>query len=195
MQRGIAALKKELRGRIASKAASLPLEYRLVANNQIKKNVYSLPEYKQADTIITFVSVEAEPDTRDIIEAALAEGKRVAVPRLLDNNDMEACIIKNLDELQAMRYSLYEPPAGTPVLNPNEAGLIMVPCLACDERGGRIGHGKGYYDRFLDRLNVPTACLCYSLLLQKKLPQMPHDHLMDIVISENGIIRTDENKK
>lgn len=198
------AAKKALRGAVQRQAAALPPDYLAEADIKITARLLSLPAYRAAQCIFCYVSVEGEPDTRELLTEAFAAGKSVAVPRCLGGGIMEAVPIRSLEDLtEAGAYGIPEPDKGLPALSDEAAvfDLCIVPCVACDREGRRLGHGMGYYDRFLEREVAArgTACrapeglkivsLCYERLLQERIPTESHDRPLDAVLSEVALYR------
>ena len=189
MNAGINAEKKSLRRELLSVLRSIPDAERLISDAAIRRQIENLSRYKQAGRLFVFIGVDWEVDTRPLIAEALAEGKRVAVPRCLPGGVMQACLICGLGDLQKVPpLGLWEPAEGAPVLPPDEIDLALIPCIACDRSGRRLGQGGGYYDRFLKDGAFLKAALCREALLQEALPAEEHDIIMDVVITERQSI-------
>jgi 5-formyltetrahydrofolate cyclo-ligase len=159
-------------------------------SGEIAERVFTLPEYKAAKTIFTFIGVDSEVDTRPIIQRAILEGKRVAVPRTFGKGIMVPCEIMGLHDLIPGRYGIPEPQDDAPEVLLGEGDLILVPCLACDLEGMRIGHGAGYYDRLLAGSKAFKAILCFDALVVEDIPYDEHDIRSDMVITEKRLART-----
>ena len=159
-------------------------EYRSEASREITRQVLALPEWKEAATVMAYWSLETEPDTRELMETALREGKTLLLPRCLDAARMAALPVKNLAEVKEGKMGIPEPetPAdGTAVPEPD---LILVPCVAAAPHGARLGHGAGYYDRFLAEHPARAVCLCFRALLRGDIPAEETDIITDLVITE-----------
>lgn len=177
--------KKTLRRELLSVLRALPEAERLLSDAGICGRAAELPRYKQAGSLFVFVGLGWEVDTRPLVEGALAAGKQVAVPRCLPGRVMEACLIRSLEDLrQVPPLGLWEPAAMSPALPPGEIDLALIPCVACDKTGRRLGQGGGYYDRFLRDTGFVKAALCREALLQEALPAEDHDVRMDVIITE-----------
>ncbi len=134
-------------------------------------------EWQQAGVILCFVPLPTEPDISPALEQALAEGKVLAVPRVLGEGRMEWVRISGLHELRPATYGIREPDSGT-VLDPAQLpadSLVLVPCLAADRQGVRLGRGGGYYDRFLAQYKGRKLLVCPAALLADSLPRDPWD--------------------
>jgi len=154
----------------------------------------SLPEFAAAGTVLFYVDVRAEVRTRHALPAALATGKKIVVPWCNEDGELELFLLDSMDELELGMYSILEPKAelrrlAEKVVRPEELDLIMVPGVAFDERGGRTGHGKGYYDKLLEhcRLNCPLVALAFDCQMFAEIPMQSHDVFMDRVITESAI--------
>ena len=140
--------------------------------------------------LFCFVGTEMEPDTLLILRDALSSGRTVAVPRCLGAGQMEARIIHTLDELHAGRFGIPEPPSNAPLLPREQIGFAVVPCLCCGLDGSRLGHGGGYYDRYLANASFPWAVLCPAALLYEQIPTDTFDLKAPVLITETRTIRS-----
>ena len=150
----------------------------------------ALPSYRSASVVLWYVSMPAELATGVAIEAALEEGKQVVVP-WCDGEDLGLWRLASMDELEPGTWGIPEPPAdrrGEPARRaaPEAIDLVVVPGLAFDTRGRRLGHGKGYYDRLLVRTRAVRAGLCFDAQVFLEVPAGPHDVLMDWLVTERG---------
>ena len=180
--------KAALRREIAARQMEWTPAYLRASDAAIVRRVLALPAWAEAAWVFAYVSVRREPDTRALIRAALAAGKRVAVPRCLGDGLMEAREIHSLDALEPAAFGLLEPGADAPRVAPEALDLALVPCVGADRQGRRLGHGAGYYDRFLRDLRAARVCLCRSAALLEAAPAEPHDVRMDWIICEDGTI-------
>ncbi|HJD20433.1 MAG TPA: 5-formyltetrahydrofolate cyclo-ligase [Candidatus Gemmiger faecigallinarum] len=142
------------------------------AGQAIAVRLFARPEWRQAGAVFCFVSLPSEPDTTPILRRALAEGKRLYVPRMLGGGRMELVEICSLDSLRPNAFGIREPAAG-PVLEPDAPGpdmLAIVPCLAASKDGVRLGRGGGYYDRFLAGFPGRALLACPGRLVFDALP-------------------------
>ncbi len=174
--------KQEIRREIREKAAGLPASYYARAGAEIRRLVEESEAYRKARTVMMYVSRGAEPDTRELAENALRAGKTVLLPRCEDRFRMTALPWNGRDPLIPGRFGIPEP-AGEAETAP-EPELILVPCVAATAGGKRLGHGKGYYDRFLREHPAPTMCLCFRAFLLPDLPEEETDIRMRQVITE-----------
>ena len=158
----------------------------------ILRNLLALPEYAACGLLLTYVSVGGEPDTREVIRLALKSGRAVAVPRCYEDRDELAFYrIDSLESLARGRFGLLEPaPDESRLLGRAPGGLCLLPGLSFDRGGGRLGYGRGFYDRFLAEYDGITAGLCHSPLLSgRKLPCGPYDIPARLVVTDRETIR------
>ena len=181
--------KKALRREIKAAVAALDEDYTKEADRRIFRYVAGLPEYEQADTLFCFVGTISEIDTAPILQDALRQGKRVGVPKCTARGIMEVREIRSLQDLEAGNYGIMEPGAHAPVIQPGEINLAVVPCMSCSSDGRRLGYGGGYYDRYLGSTRAVKAVICRGRIMRGDIPVEPHDQIMDMVISENGVRR------
>lgn len=153
----------------------------------------SLPEYARAGTVLLYVHVRSEVRTREFLAEALAEGKRVLVP-WCQGDELELFHLEDLSELGPGVFGLLEPRAELRQQPGKRRGIAevdvaIVPGVAFDRQGGRLGHGKGYYDRLLRRARPETllAGVCFESQLVPEVPMGPRDVRMHRVITETAV--------
>ena len=183
----IKALKKELRSRCRERSAALTEAYRGKADTAIREAILKADIWQRAQSVFVYVSMWAEPDTRALIEDALAAGKAVYVPLCCPDHTMKAVRIHSLDELHPGTLGIPEPLEGGESAAPGEIDLALVPCMSASRSGARLGHGAGYYDRFLALHRCPALCLCYEEMLSDEIPADEYDVRMDAVVTEKGV--------
>ena len=189
----ISAAKDNMRKEIRAILSSLPEEYFRQSDSVITHIVSTLPEFLKAKTVFIYVSVGHEPDTYGIIGTALDFGKIVLVPRCGDAPNMESVRIQSPGELSPGMYGIPEPRAALPSVNPSEIDLAVIPCVAADFTGGRLGHGAGYYDAFLGRVSCTKLCLCRGAAVVNSVPTGSSDIPADIVVTESGAVFCNPN--
>ncbi len=170
-----------------ARVRELDNDYKLSASNEIQRLVKDLPEFRKASFVFTYVSVNNEPNTYGIIAAALNQGKRVCVPKCYGKGRMELREITSLSDLRPGFYNIPEPKDSCPYIRSDQPDLCIIPAISCSHSGLRIGHGAGYYDRFLQDVSAPFIALCFEKMTSEEIPVEPHDITMDMVITENGI--------
>lgn len=143
----------------------------------------SLEQVKGAKALLLFYGVGNEPDTRGLILTLLEAGKKVALPRCLAGGEMEARWVTGLAGLVPNRFGIPEPGEDCPPARREELDVILVPNLCCDREGYRLGHGGGYYDRYLAGYGGFTVALCPREWLADRLPREEHDRPVDRVVT------------
>ncbi len=184
---GLEQKKRILRRAYAEKAA-LQTEAELsAASRQIAARVLRLPVWQRASSVFVYVSMPGEPATSALIDAALHVGKRVFAPRCRGRGQMDAVEIFSRADLLPGAFGIPEPVKALPAADPAVLDLAIVPCVCAGRDGRRLGHGAGYYDRFLCAHPICAVCLCFESLLTDGLPAGPLDVIMDAVITEKGV--------
>jgi len=162
-------------------------------SRQICEKFVALDEFARSQTVMVYIDVRTEVRTRNNLPEMLASGKRIVVPYCVDGL-LELFLLENMDELAIGMYKILEPkpelreqPAKR--IDVSELDLIMVPGVAFDARGGRMGHGFGYYDKLLEhaRAETPLVALAFECQLFPEIPTQAHDIFMDKIITERTI--------
>lgn len=184
-------MKKALRKEYLALRNSKPQEELLESSKKIVDNLYSVPEFIKAETIMVYVSFRGEVDTLSLIKQLLEQKNHVCVP-LCNSTDstMTAREIKDFSDLSSGSYGILEPDKASPVVHAQNIDFIVVPGCVFSENGHRIGYGKGYYDRFLCNTNAFSCGLCYDFSLLKTIPHEKTDVKLNMIITQNNIIRT-----
>ena len=194
--------KNILRRRYAEVRTSLSPEDRANAEAAIYEALFSLPAWREASVICGYISVRGELNTRPILERAALEGKTVALPVTITDTREGRMIFRalpggDLGRLAPARFGIPEPDEGCLTLTNTEftRALVLVPALAFDGDGYRLGYGGGYYDRFLQGLSeagipVTTVGLAYGVCVTNTLPHEIHDIPVHFIIDERRIIST-----
>jgi 5-formyltetrahydrofolate cyclo-ligase len=153
----------------------------------------ALPAYQAARTVLFYIDVRSEVRTRHSLPTALQHGKRIVVPYCV-NNELELFLLASMEELTIGMYKILEPRPELRALPGkqvavSELDLIMVPGVAFDRTGARMGHGFGYYDRLLEhaRPETPLVALAFECQLFPQIPTQAHDIFMDQIITETTI--------
>ena len=142
--------------------------------------------FEQAGSIMAYAAIPPEVDLSPVLEKILTAGKTLVLPRCEQDGVMTARRIEDLSQLVPGAFGILEPKPETPVVAAAEIALILVPGLAFDRFGRRLGRGKGYYDRFLAAFHGKTIGICGQLV--QEIPVEQHDITMDAVAVDRGII-------
>ncbi|MBO5867581.1 MAG: 5-formyltetrahydrofolate cyclo-ligase [Oscillospiraceae bacterium] len=175
--------KKALRNYIKEKKRVMTEEEICAASAKLAELFLASDAYKAAKTIYGYLPYNQEVRTVPMLEQALRDGKRVAVPKVY-GDEMRFIYMTDLTQVEKGYAGIPEPLADAPVADDPEA-LVLMPGLAFDKEGHRIGYGGGFYDRFLaEEPNHPTVALCYSFQILPQLPTEEFDIPVDCVIYE-----------
>ena len=187
----VATEKQRLREERLAARETLSEKERVRLNDCITQKLLASPEYAEAITVLTYVSVSSEVSTRMFIECALRDGKTVAVPRCLPGHCLEFVAIASLEQLVAAPFNLLEPVKELPAVTEDQKNnsICIVPALLVDTKGYRLGYGAGFYDRFLSTYPGKKICLAYQQSLSRTtLPHTAFDVAVDVVITESEVL-------
>ena len=175
--------KKALRREIGAKKSALTPEEIGRRSAILADRLFETEAYRACRSLYAYLSFNQEVRTNPIIERAWADGKRVAVPKVI-GRDMVFIWLDSFDRLGPGFYGIPEPMENGPVADDGTA-LVLMPGLAFDPEGRRVGYGGGFYDRFLSREpNHPLVALCYDFQLFDRLEVEAHDIPVDVVITD-----------
>ncbi len=184
--------KSRLRAEVIRRRDAIPLEVRKAKDRMIQERLSGLAEYRNAGTVMLFASFRTEVDTMPIIADALMQGKRVVLPKVDSaKKELRLYNIRSVDELTPGYMGIPEPGVveGREV-TPEELELIVMPGVAFDERGGRLGYGGGYYDRLIAglRRRPPLVAVAYEEQIIREVPVADHDIRVDRIVTDRRVI-------
>jgi 5-formyltetrahydrofolate cyclo-ligase len=184
-------LKKAIREQAHANRTSQPNKDEL--SQIICRKFAGLAEYAAARSVMVYIDVRTEVRTRHYLPTLLASGKRIVVPYCVADS-LDLFLLENIDELAIGMYKILEPKPELRDLrgkrvDVQEVDLIMVPGVAFDERGARMGHGFGYYDKLLEhaRADAPLVALAFECQIFPEIPTQPHDIFMGKIITEQAV--------
>lgn len=185
----LAQLKKTIREQAHARRNAQPDKDEV--SRRIVDSFLTLPAYAKANVVKFYIDVRSEVRTRHALPTALASGKKIVVPWCNAYGELELFHLTDRAELETGMYGILEPRAELRQLpekqvQPQELDLVMVPGVAFDRRGARMGHGKGYYDKLLQyaRSDAPLVALAFECQLFDEIPVDSHDVFMDLIITE-----------
>lgn len=185
-----AELKRSIRREALERRKAIPLRVRQLKDSLIKERLLALPAFRGAERVALYASFRTEVDTLGIIMEALAAGKEVLLPRVdLVEGRLALHRIEGLEDMAPGFRGIPEPAAGEQV-PVQEANLLVVPGVAFDPEGRRVGYGGGFYDRLLPRVKGlrPIVALAYEEQVFPSLPREEHDISVDVVITDARVI-------
>lgn len=187
--------KKALRRAIIDKKSKLTADYLFSSSSQITNTLINSEAFIRAKTIMCYLSFGTEVDTKVLIEQCLKQGKTILVPIIIKNSDdtsyMEASqLINYKEDLAPGILGILEPIASKiRIRDPKTIDLIIIPGLAFDKSGNRLGYGAGYYDYFLQRLrnDCKKIAITFSFQIVDLIPTEAHDQPIRNIITEKGL--------
>ena len=179
--------KKLLRRELLAARRAITESERNAADIKLAELFLSLDEYKRADTVLLYASYAEEIDTYRIARAALADGKRIAYPRCNPDRTMDFYICRP-DELTAGFKGIPEPPQSAERFIKSDRAVCLLPALAVDRRGFRLGYGGGFYDRFLTDFRGTTVVPVRDGSLFDSLPREEFDIPASITVTQKEVI-------
>lgn len=202
----LAQFKRELRADRAALRDTLSQGQRDSWSSLVCSHAAKWLRQQEADVLMAYAPFRSELDTRPLLAAAWEDGRKVLLPRVIQASGwMTLHSVASWEELAPGAYGIHEPV--TSALESGDAGaipdVVFVPGLAFDLRGGRLGYGRGYYDRLWAawEAEMPAAKrpvwagLCYGLQLVPEVPMDDHDAYMDMLITEDGIMDCRKERK
>ncbi|GLE06041.1 hypothetical protein PINS_up015252 [Pythium insidiosum] len=207
-----AAAKKAMRQCIAATLRAVEDTEITRQSEAIAARIVSLPSFQRAGSLSVYLHMPKEASTRALLVAAFKQGKKVYVPKITgksaeDMAMLHAVDMEDIDAFPKDKWKIPDPPltyaSGEKrgdAMESLDLDLVLMPGVAFDRRGGRLGHGKGYYDSFLRRLAERSEAagrtshpikvgVCLTDQLVDAVPLSPHDRMLDVVVTPDEIIR------
>ncbi|MBN2153579.1 MAG: 5-formyltetrahydrofolate cyclo-ligase [Candidatus Lokiarchaeota archaeon] len=191
---GIVEQKEELRQRIREKRYVMALDEYRRTSEKIELGVIKTPEFAAAREVCCYVHKEStrEPATDAILRAVLADpGKELVVPiTRVKEGRIDLSIVDDLADLRPSTFGVPEP-VHEYIIDPSTVNLVIVPCLAVDRRGFRLGYGKAFYDKLLSAIpaGVPAIAMAFEFQVFPEIPVAPHDKPVSAIVTEKRVIR------
>lgn len=180
--------KRSTRDAVRAQLAMVSGDDRRRWSGEIANALESSEPWTSARSVLVFLGDEGEPNLDGVITRAIERGVRIAAPRMdWDAKSMHAVELGSLEATEVRRHGIREPVVG-PSIEPAELDLILVPGVAFDASGGRLGRGAGFYDRFLERAGEGPLLVgvCFETQVIGSVPQETHDRGVDALVSERG---------
>ena len=191
--------KRDLREQILTRRRQLPAAEAARRSRQIGDRLPGLKAYREARCLLAYASCRNEVDTWGIMARCLAEGKALALPRVEPEGRLSLCLVQQPSRELIRGYrGILEPPPGAPEVPREAIDLALVPGVAFDRLGNRLGQGGGYYDRLLGEIRSPAVAsrrtaravavgLAYQFQVVSRVPAGVADHPVDLVVTESGV--------
>lgn len=189
--------KGSIRKSILESISNLKVSERKEIENSLHENLFNTDLWKNAESIGVTVSQDTEWDTKGIIEQAWEENKKASVPKSIHKTrELHFYQLDNFEQLEVGYYDLQEPqPEKTSRTAAKDIDLLIVPGIAFNKKGYRIGFGGGFYDRFLSNFPNHTVSLVHTKQLVGDIPIEEHDVPVDLIVNEQGTIDCKENRR
>ncbi len=186
--------KQGIRRQVLNQRNSLSAFDVLSRSNQVLENLYTMEAFQDAGVVLSYISFGTEVNTHGCIRRLLdAREKKVLVP-VVASREARTLILSELhgwNELSTGAYGILEPePEHVRERSPGDVDIVLVPGIAFDRRGNRIGYGGGYYDGLLQRINGTAIGLAYAFQLIDRVPREPHDVQVNAVVTEDRMVIT-----
>lgn len=184
--------KEKIRKSVLKLREELDEEEAVQRSKSVLRHLENLPEYRNAGLVHTYVSARPnEVDTIMLIARSFARGKRIAVPVITDKKErkLDTSELMNIGDLTEGPFNTKEPKVFEAV-SLEEVDLYIVPVVAVDRKGNRIGWGLGYYDNFLQSHKKPVVALAYNFQVVDEIEPSENDVRVDYVVTEDEIIPT-----
>ncbi len=180
--------KQQIRKEMKEIGTRIEKQKKIQADTIISEKLLMVKEVQSADSICVYASTPDEVETRNTIVSFLSYGKKIAVPRIGKSRSLELCVIQSLDELVCGRYGIMEPQDNSLKIHPDSIDVFIIPVVACDRNGYRLGRGMGYYDVLLSKSEGYRIALSYACQILTGIPHESHDIRMDMIISEKDTL-------
>jgi len=181
--------KTELRATCKALRDAIPEAERMDKSGRLCRLLFDSEIYKAAQSVFCFVGFGSEIHTRFLLAHSLASGKRVAVPRTGKAGHMDFIAINSLEDMQISPFGVPEPSHGAIAL-PDAQTLMLLPGLAFGRDGFRVGYGRGFYDRYLSRVQtMKNVGICFAAQLLDAVPHDAYDIAADAILTEEGWVQ------
>lgn len=176
-----------LRAQMRALRRALSGEEQRAAADAVCARLRETQALRQARTVMAYMAARGELSLLSLLGELLLQGRALCLPRCGAHGEMTARLVTDLAQLSPGAYGIPEPGEDCPVAAPEDVGLMLVPGTAFDMRGGRVGQGGGYYDRFLARTQAYRIGVCHDFALLEAVPMRAHDQRMDAVVCPSGL--------
>lgn len=177
-----------LRARLRQARAARTAQEQARDAEAVCARILALPAYRDARVVMAYAAARGEIALNAVMADALAHGKALALPLCIGPGEMQARRVTDAAQLRPGRFGIPEPDEDCPLVAPEDIGLVLVPGVAFDARGGRLGQGGGYYDRFLPKTRALRVGICPETALLDSVPMRAHDMRMDAIVTPKRTI-------
>ena len=197
LNESLQADKKKMREVILRQRDAMSPSARTSASRVILEKICALPQYGNAKVVLTYMGFGTEIETQPFFERVIADGKIVALPRV--DRATQTLILhsaRGMSDLLTSKYGILEPGTDAPIVAVTAVDFVLMPGVAFDRNGNRLGYGRGYYDKLVSTANPALARVAagFSCQIVESVPVGPHDKKVDCIITENEIIKTTHDR-
>ena len=185
--------KAEIRSVMRAMRRVLPESEQEIAASAVDERLAGFEPYRSARVVMAYMACRGELSLKKAIERVWADKKTLVLPRCEADGIMTARRVASLNDLSPGAYGLLEPGASCEIMDPAQIDLILVPGVAFDRAGHRLGQGAGYYDRFLLKTQAVRVGMCHDFALLDHVPAMEHDIPMDYVMTPGSAVAAGNN--
>jgi 5-formyltetrahydrofolate cyclo-ligase len=189
--------KQKMREMVLAKRDAMPSDVRTAASIAILKKVCALPEYLNAKTVLAYMGFGSEIETQAFFERVIADGKIAVLPRVdKQSQSLTLHSVRSMAVLQTSKWGIREPRPDAPTVAVSAIDFVLMPGVAFDRAGNRLGYGRGYYDRLIQAAS-PTLvriAAAFSCQVVEHVPAGPSDQKIHRIITENEIIVTTHDR-
>ena len=178
--------KKTIRANVLAARDTMPLDERERAAVKVIDAIIASTPYGEAKTILAYAHFGSELNTQALLERILADGKKLVLPRVdKASQQLQLHLVADLNELVTGIWGIREPDTNAEIIAPDQLDLILVPGVAFDRAGFRIGYGKGFYDKLLAKVNPLSTRLsaAFDCQIIDAVPNEAHDQRVDIIVT------------
>ncbi len=179
-------MKQLLRKNLKKKRKNLSRAWKEKADNKIFQKLQKLPVFQKAKIVFLYISKQDEVDTHGIVEY-LGKKKRTIVAPRVKGEHLTLHSVEGFEHLEKGSFEILEPKRNRPKILPRTIQLALVPGIAFDKNGHRVGYGKGYFDRLLKKLPCKKIGLAYGFQIVDKIETHPYDVPVDFIITEKNV--------
>ena len=180
-------IKQSLRADVRARLREMTSEAQEIQSRRACETFLAHDTYAKAESLLLYMPLRGEVDVRLIMERAISDGKRVALPRYVPESAVyEACFLSE-EPLVPGPFNILEPAMSNPAPL-NRLDLIVAPGIAFDARGRRLGRGKGFYDRLLSAATGVKCGICFEEQMLAEIPVEPHDVVLDFIATPSRLL-------
>ena len=180
-----------MRDAILTQRDAVPQLARSAASRAILEKACALPQYAKAKVVLTYMGFGSEIETQPFLESIIADGKMAVLPRV-DRASQSLALhsVRSIDELVTSKWGIQEPTPDAPMVSISVVDFVLMPGVAFDRAGNRLGYGRGYYDKLLSAANPSLARVAagFSCQIVDNVPVDSHDQKAHCIITEDEII-------